>query len=146
MLLAMEIAEELALADGAVDLASVGVAADADIECAEAYLLRILNFFRQQDCTGAGTEGWLLPHELLEPFESGSTKELEECAAFASGDDEAVDRVELLGLLDEHNLGAQLLEPAAVGVKIALQSKDSDLQSQSLSARRKQCSTATTPF
>jgi hypothetical protein len=35
---------EEALAYGAVDLASVGVAADADVEGAEAFLLRILNF------------------------------------------------------------------------------------------------------
>ena len=35
---------EAAFADGAVDLASVGVAADADVEGAEAFLLRIFDF------------------------------------------------------------------------------------------------------
>ena len=34
--------------------------------------------------------------------------------------------VELLGLLDEHNFGAQLLEPEAVSVEIALQGQDTD--------------------
>ena len=36
--------QKLAFADGAVDLASVGVAADAYVECAEAGLLRVLDF------------------------------------------------------------------------------------------------------
>jgi len=32
----------------------------------------------------------------------------------------------LLGLLDQHNFGSQLFEPAAVRVEIALQGQDSD--------------------
>ncbi len=48
--------QEPAFADGAVELASVGVAADADVDCAEAGLLGIFNFSGQQDCAGAGAE------------------------------------------------------------------------------------------
>ena len=43
-----------------------------------------------------------------------------------SGNDQAIDLVQLLGLLDEHNFGSQLFEPAAVRVEIALQGQDSD--------------------
>ena len=112
---------QAAFADGAVDLASVGVAADADVERAQSGLLRILDFVGEQNCAGAGAEGWLHADELLQLFESGFAQQFEECAGFAAGDDEAVDLVELLGLLDEHNFGAQLFEPFAVGVEIALQ-------------------------
>ena len=35
------------------------------------------------------------------------------------------------GLLDEHNFGAQLFEPAAVGVEIALQGQDTDGHTES---------------
>jgi hypothetical protein len=34
--------------------------------------------------------------------------------------------VELLGLFDQHNFGAQLFEPAAVSLEISLQSQHSD--------------------
>ncbi len=50
---------ESAFADGAVDLAAVGVAADADVERAQSGLLWVLYFAGQQDCAGAGAEGWL---------------------------------------------------------------------------------------
>ncbi len=56
---------EQALADGAVDLTSVGVAADADVERAEAGLFGVLDFCGQQDGAGAGTEGGLEADELL---------------------------------------------------------------------------------
>jgi hypothetical protein len=36
----------------------------------------------------------------------------------------------LFGLFDEHYLGAQLFEPAAVGVEIALQGQDSDFHGE----------------
>ena len=44
----------------------------------------------------------------------------------AAGDDQAVDLVQLLRLFDEHNFSAQLFEPLAVSVEIALEGKDSD--------------------
>jgi len=121
MMVAFEIVKELAVADGAVDLTSVGVAADTDVEGAEPGLGGILYFLGEEDGAGAGAERRLEANELLELFESGFAKKFEEGAGFASGDDEAVDCVELLGLLDEHDICAELFEPAAVGVKIALQ-------------------------
>lgn len=139
--LAVEIAKKFPLADGAVELPSIGIATDADVEGAETSLRGILHFFGQKDCAGAGTESGLKPDEMLELFESGLTEKLEEGAGFPSRNHEAVDGLELFGLPDKHDFGAQLFEPAAVGVKIALQSKNSDLQSQSLSPRRRQNST-----
>lgn len=116
-----------ALADRTIDLASVGVAADADIERAQAGLFWILHFARQQDRAGAGAEGWFQAHELLQLFEAFFSEQFQESARLASGDDQTVDAVELLGLFDEHNLSAQLFEPATMGIEIALQSQDPDL-------------------
>jgi len=112
---------EDALADGAIDLASVGVAADGDVERAQAVLLGIVDFVGQENRTGASTERRLPAHELFQFFESGVAQQLEEGTGLAAGDDEALDFVELLGFLDKHNFGAQLLEPLAVSVKVALQ-------------------------
>jgi len=118
--------EESALTDRAVDLASVGVAADADVESAESFLRRILHFGGQQDGARAGAEGRLGANELLEPFESPVAEELQERAGFASGDDEAIDVIKLLGLPDKHNFSAQLFEPFAMSVKIALEGQNTD--------------------
>ena len=119
------IAEET-LADGAVDLASIGVAADANIEGAEASLLRILYFCGEENCAGAGAKGGLGVNEFFQLFESAVAQELQERARLAAGDHEAVNGVEFLGFSDEHNFGAQLLEPAAMGVEITLQGQDTD--------------------
>jgi len=121
-----DMSEEPAFPDGAVDLASVGVAADADVERAEAGLRGILDFFGEQDGARAGSEGGLGVNELLELFESGVAEKLEESAGLAAGDDEAVDLVELLGLLDEHNFRAEFFETAAVSVEVALQGENTD--------------------
>ena len=118
--------EQLALADGAVDLASVSVAADADVEGAESGLRGIFDLGGEQDGAGAGAEGRFEADELFELFESGLAEEFEEGAGLASGNDEPINVVELLWLFDEHNLGAELLEPAAVGIEIALQGQDTD--------------------
>jgi len=45
-----------ALSDGAVDLASVGVAANADVDCAQAQLSRIFDFLGEENCAGTGSE------------------------------------------------------------------------------------------
>jgi len=119
--------QELASANRTVDLASVGIAADADIDRAQASLLRVLHFGSQQDCSGAGAEGRLEAHELFQLFETFFSEQFQERAGLAARDHEAVDFVELLRLFYEHNCGAQLFEPAAVGIEIALQGQDTDL-------------------
>ena len=118
--------QKLALADGAVDLAAVGVAADGDVDGAKAGLGGILDVFRQQNRTGAGSEGRFQADELLEFFETFRAEQFQKGATFPAGNYQAVDMVELLGLFYEHNFGAQFFEPAAVGVEIALQGKDSN--------------------
>jgi len=117
---------ELAFANGAIELASIGVAADADIDRAESGLLRIFHIGGQQDCPGAGTEGGLEAHELLQLFKPLFTQQLQKSPGLAPGDHKAVDGVELLRLFDQHNFGAQFFEAAAVGIEIALQGEDSD--------------------
>jgi hypothetical protein len=118
--------KKFAFADGAVDLASVGVAADADVECGEAFLFGILYFVRKQDRSRAGAERGFHSDKLFQLFEPGSAQQIEEGSGFAPRNHQAVDLVELLGLLDEHNLGIQLFKPAAVRVEITLQGQDTD--------------------
>src|SRR3984885_5385484 len=121
-----ESAYQFAFTDRAVELAPVGITADADVDGAEAGLLWIFNFRRQQDCARAGAEGWLHSNKLFEPFEAIFSQQFQERAGLAAGDHEAVDLLELFGFPDEHNGGAQLFKPAAVGIEIALQRQDSD--------------------
>lgn len=114
--------KQLALTDGAVDLPAVGIAADANVERSETGLRGILNFRGEQDRASAGSERWLQAYELPQFFESSFAEELEECAGFSPGNDETVNLVELLRLPDEHDLRAELFEPAAVRIEITLQS------------------------
>ena len=117
---------EKAFADGAVNLASVGVAADADVEGAQARLLGILDFGREKNRAGAGSESRLGVNEVLESRESLFAEKFEEGAGLAAGDDEAIDGIELVWLFDEDDFGAEFFETSAVGVEIALQGQDSD--------------------
>jgi len=119
--LTFEITDEHALADGAVDLASVSIAADADIERAKPVLGWIFDFFCEQDGAGAGAESWFETNELFELLEAIRAKQFEEGAGLPAWDHEAVDVVKLLGLLNEGDFGPQLFEPAAVCVEITLQ-------------------------
>jgi len=89
-------------------------------------LVRIGDFFRQHNGSGTGAEGRLEPHELFEFLKTLLAEDFQKCPGLAARDDEAVDLVELLGFLDEHNFSAQLLEPLAVSIEIALEGKDSD--------------------
>src|SRR5689334_20221912 len=57
---------EEALTDRAVDLASVRVAADIDVDGAKPMLLWVLDFSRKQDGTSTGTESWFQLHELFQ--------------------------------------------------------------------------------
>src|SRR5450432_1766832 len=115
------VAGEYSFADGAVDLAAVGVADDAHVDGAEAGLRGVFYFGGEEDGSGTGTEGGLGVDELLQLCESFFSQQFQECARFAAGDDQAVDVIELVGLFDEHDFGAEFFEAAAVGVKIALQ-------------------------
>ena len=95
-----------ALADGAVDLTSVGIAADADVEGAETLLRGILDVGCEQDCSGAGAESRLGLDELFQLFESSVAQEFEEVSKFDTRNDEAVDGVELFRLINHHDFGS----------------------------------------
>ncbi len=68
----------------------------------------------------------LRQNELLSFSKPSFAQQLKERAGLPTGDDQAVDFVQLLGLFYEHNFGAQLFKPAAVRVEIALQGQNSD--------------------
>jgi len=122
----VQVGKKLPFPDGAVDLASVGITADADIQGAQARLSWVFDLGREQDCARAGAEGWFRLHELLKLFESLLPQKFEESARLAARDNEALDLIELIGLFDEHDFGTQLFEPSAVRVEIALQGQHSD--------------------
>ena len=97
---------EQAFADGAVDLAAIGIAADTDVDGSKAFLLRVFHLAGQEDRAGTGAEGWLGVDEIFQLCESFFAEKLKEGTGFAARDDETVDGIELLGLFDEDNFGA----------------------------------------
>src|SRR5580700_10554811 len=111
---------ELAGADRAVDLAAIGVAADANVERAETTLLGVGDLLRQHDGAGAGAEGGLHADKFLELGDARFAEDFQERPRFAAGDDEPVDFIKLPGLTDEDDLGAEFFEALLVGVEIAL--------------------------
>lgn len=113
--------------DGAVELASVGVAFHGRVEHGEALLRWIADFFCQQDASGTGAEGWLHFHEGLQRVEEAvAGEEFQECGRFAAGDDEAVYVDQLLGLADEDGFGSGIAQCGDVGIEIALNGEDAD--------------------
>ena len=117
---------ELTFADRAVDLASVGVTADADVDRAKTGLLRVFYFGRQENGSRTSAEGRLQADELFQLFKSFFPQQFKERTGLASGDDQAVDGIELLRLLDEDDMGAEFFETAAVGVEVSLQREHAD--------------------
>src|ERR1700722_19743698 len=97
---------EETFADGAVDLASVGVATDADVQGAEARLFGILDLGCEKNSAGTGSESGLGVDKVFQLGESVFAEKLEERAALAARDDEAIDGVKLFGLFDEDDFGA----------------------------------------
>jgi len=117
---------EKTLADRAIDLTPKSVAANADIDGAQSDLFGVLDFLSEQDRAGASSEGGLLAHEFLQLLETSFTEELEKCARLSSGDDEAVDGIELFGFLNQHHFRPEFFQALAMRVEIALQRQDAN--------------------
>src|SRR5437660_1541937 len=98
---------ESAFTNRAVDLATVGVAANADIQSAQARLLRIGDFFGQKDCARASAESGFDADEFLQLSYALLPVNSEEGARFAAGDHKAVDFVQLFGPAHQDDLGAE---------------------------------------
>ena len=119
----------LGLDDGAVVLASVGVALDRYVEDGETFLRGVADFFCQQDASGAGAEGRLPADEGFERVEKAvAGEEFEEGGRFAAGDDEAVDVGQLFRLADEDGFGSGFAQGCGVGVVVALNGENSDVR------------------
>ena len=107
--------------DGGVDLAAVGVALDGGVEDAEALLGRVRDFSREEDASGAGTEGGFAGDEVLEGGkEAIALEKFQKRGRFAAGDDEAVNGGELFRFADQDGVGSGFAEGLGVGVVIAL--------------------------
>lgn len=113
--------------NGGVDLATVGVALDGDVEDGERFLRGIFYLLCQQDGSGAGAEGWGGFDEGLQDVEEAvALKKFEESGGLAAGDDEAVEVFELCRVADELCGDAERFEGFGVGFKCALQGEDAD--------------------
>ena len=94
-------------ADGTIDLPSVGIAFDRDINETEARLPRRGNVGRHQDRAGAGAEQGVPSGEPDEWIQQAFlANELQHSRTFPAGDNEPFDDVELLGATDENGVGA----------------------------------------
>ena len=76
MELAVQIAHQLPFPDRTVDLSSVGITADPNVERAEPGLRRILHFAGEQDCPSAGSESRFEANELLELLKTSRDREV----------------------------------------------------------------------
>src|SRR5450759_4856800 len=115
--------------NGGIDLASVSVAADRNVNRIQALLLRVLDLFGQHDRSGASAERGLAVHEIAQLLKSFFTEELQKGTRLAPRNDQALDFVELLRLADEYNFGAQFFQAAAMRIEIALEGQNTDFHS-----------------
>src|ERR1039458_3165473 len=126
----------LDLGDAAIDLATVAVAFDRNVHEAQAFLGGAGDFIGDQDGAGASAEDGFAGAELGDGFKkSVEAHEFEHGGAFAAGDDEAIERVEVGRLADVDGLGAGAFKGCAVRRKVPLQRKHSYLLHGSLTSR-----------
>src|SRR5215813_9286797 len=76
---------EQSFANGTVNLASVGIAADADIERTKPGLGRVRDLFGQQDRAGARAKRGLHPDKLTQLFHALFAKDAQKGAGLAAG-------------------------------------------------------------
>ncbi len=112
--------DKSAFTNGTVELTTVSVAADADVNRTEARLLWVFYVGRQQNRARASPKRGLRGDEVFQLFESSFAQQLEKRSRLAAGDDQAVDVIQLLGPFDEHNFSAQFFEPSAMGIEVTL--------------------------
>ena len=94
-------------ADGTIDLPSVGIALDRNINQTEARLPRRGDVGRHQDGTGAGAEQGVPRGEPDERIEQPLlADELQHGRTFPAGNNKPFDKVKLLGATDENGVGA----------------------------------------
>src|SRR5262249_62077317 len=121
----------LAFADGTVNLTAVSVALYADIQRAQGHLRRILNFFGQKNGPGACAECGLGAHEVTQLLEEAVfLKKVQERGGFAAGNDDSVDRIQLLRLAHQRDFPAQLLQSSFVRFVVTLDGKNADVHEE----------------
>src|SRR5208283_200277 len=62
------------LNDGGIDLPSISVAPDCDVDCVETRLMRVLHLPGQHDCARTGAEGRLGMNKIVQLLEALLTK------------------------------------------------------------------------
>ena len=113
--------------DGGVDLASVGVAFDCDVEGVEGLLRGVGDVFGEEDDSGAGAEGGSGVDEGLEDVEEAALlEEFEHRGGLSAGHDEAVDAFEVRGETDEFRSYAEHAQGCGVGFVCSLKGENAD--------------------
>ncbi len=113
--------------DGRVDLAAVSVAFDHCIEQAEGFLGGVSDLAGQEDASSAGAEDGVAGGVVAQAVEEvASFQEFENGGGFAAGENEAVQRVQFLGVADLNRLGARFGEGGGVGGVVALDGEDAN--------------------
>ena len=108
--------------DVTVQLPTISVAFHGHVHQAERSLQGILHMARQQDRAGARTEDGLLLAEGGQRFpQIFQIQQFQHGRAFAAGDDQGVDRIQLAGGANRHSVCANALQGILVGFKIALE-------------------------
>src|SRR5579872_3552600 len=82
---------KLTFANGAIDLPSVSIASDSNVQRSESSLLRILNILCQQDRSRTCPKCRLQAHEFLQLLETFFPEKFQERAGFPSRDHQAFD-------------------------------------------------------
>src|SRR6516225_1391622 len=117
--------------DAAVDLPAVGVALHVEIYQPEALLLRTGHMPGHQDGPGTGSEDRLAVAEGYERLEQPLVAhQLEHGGAFAAGDHQPGNLIELAGFAHVDRLRPQPLQHRPMSGEIPLQGKYSDLHYQ----------------
>src|SRR5207244_12328176 len=81
-----------ALMDRALELSSICITTNSNVESAKAFLRRIGNIFRQQDRSGAGPKSWFGTDEVAQLLEEAALfQKVQESRRFAARDHKRID-------------------------------------------------------
>jgi hypothetical protein len=122
--------QKLAFANGALALAAVGIAPDADVNGTETGLRGIRDLACEEDRSRAGSESRFRTNELLKLFKARFAKQLEKCSRLPTRNDQAVDAIELFRFPYEHDVSAEFGEPSSMCIEITLQGENTNFHNR----------------
>ena len=116
--------------DRAVNLPAVGVPLNPHVQSPQRRLRWILDVLGQEDCASAGSERGFGTHEVAKLLEKTMLfEEIQKGCGFTTGNNDGIDRVQLLRFADKSDLCTKLLQSSFVGLVVTLNGKDADVHS-----------------